>query len=51
MILPGDSELLSGAISLEDMDVLVHPLRLELMVIPLIYNSVTRIRPLAMVIK
>ena len=34
MILPGDCELLSGAISLEDMDVLIHPQRQELIVNP-----------------
>ncbi|AYQ30712.1 retropepsin-like aspartic protease [Runella sp. SP2] len=34
MILPGDSEVLIGAIPLEDMDVLVHPLRQELIVNP-----------------
>lgn len=34
MVLPGDSELLLGAIPLEDMDVLIHPLRQELIVNP-----------------
>ncbi|HLP92417.1 MAG TPA: clan AA aspartic protease [Saprospiraceae bacterium] len=34
MILPGDSEPLLGAIPLEDMDVLVHPQRQELIVNP-----------------
>jgi clan AA aspartic protease len=34
MILPGDSEPLLGAIPLEDMDVLIHPLRQELIVNP-----------------
>ncbi|MBB3836346.1 putative aspartyl protease [Runella defluvii] len=34
MILPGDSEVLIGAIPLEDMDVLVNPLRQELIVNP-----------------
>ena len=34
MILPGDSEVLLGAIPLEDMDVLIHPLRQELIVNP-----------------
>ena len=34
MILPGDSEVLLGAIPLEDMDVLTHPLRQELIVNP-----------------
>lgn len=34
MVLPGDSEVLLGAIPLEDMDVLIHPLRQELMVNP-----------------
>ena len=34
MILPGDSEVLIGAIPLEDMDVLIHPLRQELIVNP-----------------
>ena len=29
MVLPGDSEPLLGAIPLEDMDVLIHPLRQE----------------------
>lgn len=34
MVLPGDSEPLLGAIPLEDMDVIIHPLRQELMVNP-----------------
>lgn len=34
MVLPGDNELLLGAIPLEDMDVLIDPLRQELIVNP-----------------
>lgn len=34
MVLPEDSESLLGAIPLEEMDVLIHPLRNELMVNP-----------------
>lgn len=34
MLLPGESELLLGAIPLEDMDVLIDPLRQELIVNP-----------------
>ena len=34
MVLPGDSEMLLGAIPMEDMDVLIHPLRQELIVNP-----------------
>ena len=34
MILPGDAEPLLGSIPLEDMDVLIHPLRQELIVNP-----------------
>jgi clan AA aspartic protease len=34
MILQGDNEVLLGAILLEDMDVLIHPQRQELIVIP-----------------
>ncbi len=34
MVLPGDSEPLLGAIRLEDMDVLIHPTRQELIVNP-----------------
>ncbi|MFT4092196.1 MAG: aspartyl protease family protein [Niabella sp.] len=34
MVLPGDSELLLGSIPLEDMDVLIHPYRQELIVNP-----------------
>ncbi|MFM7772161.1 MAG: clan AA aspartic protease, partial [Acidimicrobiaceae bacterium] len=34
MVLPGDNEPLLGAIPLEDMDVLVHPYRQELVVNP-----------------
>jgi hypothetical protein len=34
MVLPGDNECLLGAIPLEDMDVLIHPLRQELIVNP-----------------
>ncbi|HRH59467.1 MAG TPA: aspartyl protease family protein [Chitinophagaceae bacterium] len=34
MVLPGDSEPLFGAIPLEDMDVLIHPQRQELIVNP-----------------
>ncbi len=33
-VLPGDSEMLLGAIPMEDMDVLIHPLRQELIVNP-----------------
>jgi len=34
MVIPGDNELLLGAIPLEDMDVLIHPYRRELIVNP-----------------
>lgn len=34
MVLPGDSEPLLGAISLEDMDILIHPAKQELIVNP-----------------
>lgn len=34
MVLPGESEVLLGVIPLEDMDVLIHPLRQELIVNP-----------------
>ena len=34
MVLPGDSEPLLGVIPLEEMDVLIHPLRQELIVNP-----------------
>ena len=34
MVLPGDNEPLLGAIPMEDMDVLIHPLRQELIVHP-----------------
>lgn len=34
MVLPGENELLLGAIPLEDMDVLIHPRRQELIVNP-----------------
>ena len=34
MVLSGDNEPLPGAIPLEDMDVLIHPLREELIVNP-----------------
>jgi len=34
VVLPGDTEPLLGAISLEDMDVLIHPTRNELIVHP-----------------
>lgn len=34
MVIPGDNELLLGAIPLEDMDVLIHPQRQELIVNP-----------------
>jgi clan AA aspartic protease len=34
MVLPGDVEPLLGAIPMEDMDVLIHPLRQELIVNP-----------------
>jgi clan AA aspartic protease len=34
MVLPGDTEPLLGAIPLEDMDVIIHPLRQELIVNP-----------------
>jgi len=33
-VLPGDSEPLLGAIPLEDMDVIIHPQRQELVVNP-----------------
>lgn len=34
MVIPGDNELLLGAIPLEDMDVIIHPYRRELIVNP-----------------
>lgn len=34
MVIPGDNELLLGAIPLEDMDILIHPYRRELIVNP-----------------
>jgi len=34
MVLPGDNEMLLGSIPLEDMDVLIHPTRQELIVNP-----------------
>lgn len=34
LVLPGDSEVLLGAIPMEEMDVLIHPLRQELIVNP-----------------
>ena len=34
LVLPGDSEVLLGAIPLEDLDVVIHPLRQELIVNP-----------------
>ncbi|MBY0425370.1 MAG: clan AA aspartic protease [Cytophagales bacterium] len=34
MVLPGESEMLLGAIPMEDMDVLIHPHRRELIVNP-----------------
>jgi clan AA aspartic protease len=34
MVLPGDNEMLLGAIPLEDMDVLIHPYKQELIVNP-----------------
>ena len=34
MVLPGDNEMLLGAIPLEDMDVLIHPYKRELIVNP-----------------
>ena len=34
MVLPGDNEPLLGSIPMEDMDVLIHPLRQELIVNP-----------------
>lgn len=34
LVLPGDSEPLLGAIPMEEMDVLIHPLKQELMVNP-----------------
>ncbi len=34
MVLSGDNEILLGAIPLEDMDVIIHPLRQELIVNP-----------------
>jgi clan AA aspartic protease len=34
MVLPGDSEPLLGVLALEDMDVIIHPLREELIVNP-----------------
>jgi hypothetical protein len=34
LVLPGDSEPLLGAIPMEEMDVIIHPLRQEMMVNP-----------------
>lgn len=34
IVLPGDNEMLLGAIPMEDMDVLIHPFRQELVVNP-----------------
>ncbi|WP_157098062.1 hypothetical protein [Niabella ginsenosidivorans] len=34
MVIPGENELLLGAIPMEDMDVLIHPQRRELVVNP-----------------
>jgi len=34
MVLPGDNEMLLGAIPLEDMDILIHPYKQELIVNP-----------------
>jgi len=34
MVLPGDNEPLLGAIPMEDMDILIHPQRQELIVNP-----------------
>lgn len=34
IVLPGDNEILLGAIPLEEMDVLIHPLRQELIINP-----------------
>jgi clan AA aspartic protease len=34
MVLPGDAEVLLGAIPMEDMDVIIHPQRQELLVNP-----------------
>jgi len=34
MVLPGDNEMLLGSIPLEDMDILIHPTRQELIVNP-----------------
>jgi clan AA aspartic protease len=34
MVLPGDAEVLLGAIPMEEMDVIIHPLKQELMVNP-----------------
>ncbi len=34
MVLPGNSEMLLGAIPLEDMDIIIHPFRRELIVNP-----------------
>jgi clan AA aspartic protease len=34
MVLPGDNEMLRGAIPLEDMDILIHPHKQELVVNP-----------------
>ena len=34
IVLPGDNEPLPGAIPMEDMDILIHPLRQELIVNP-----------------
>jgi clan AA aspartic protease len=34
MVLPGDNEMLLGAIPLEDMDILIHPYKQELVVNP-----------------
>jgi hypothetical protein len=34
MVLPGDTEPLFGAIPMEDMDLIIHPLKQELLVNP-----------------
>jgi len=45
MVLPGDAEVLLGAIPMEDMDVLIHPLRQELIVNPdHLYFAVTKLK-------
>jgi hypothetical protein len=34
MVLPGDSEPILGVIAMEEMDVIIHPLRQELVIHP-----------------